>query len=248
LERLQAEHELSVQLWGQDHALRILARMLRLQESAKDASPVSNAVASSTQPASLLANPALGLEVSKVMTAFYQNQYFKSIEALFALATYRCAQLVEWLPVFGVFVFAVWFDGYVRRIVKSKEFLHHNPEVFGLHVCLIIIILGAAVVALIATEVHSEATAFHILAWLSLGAAGLMRPGSASLLMTLLFEVPDVEALRVFVVGFFRALQVPTTIFLRRGERLERWQDARSTQGGAAPEREECPPFRSLGL
>ena len=149
LERLQAEHELSVQLWGQDHAFRILARMLRLQESAKDASPVSNAVASSTQPANLLANPALGLEVSKVMTAFYQNQYFKSIEALFALAAYRCAQLAEWLSVFGVFVFAVLFDGYVRRIVKSKEFLHHNPEVFGVHLCLIIILLGAVMVAFV---------------------------------------------------------------------------------------------------
>jgi undecaprenyl pyrophosphate phosphatase UppP len=42
------------------------------------------------------------------------------------------------------------------------------------HATMVIAAAGAIVVALIATEVHSEATAFYILAWVMLGVAGLV--------------------------------------------------------------------------
>ncbi len=66
-----------------------------------------------------------------------------------ALATYRFSAFVEWLPYLSVFVFAAFLDGFIRRIVKSKEFLQHNPELFALHASLVILIICGTVVAFV---------------------------------------------------------------------------------------------------
>ena len=147
LSQLRVEHELNTKFWGEQHAVRILSRMLDLQADATQAAPVPASFSSSTAPNQV--NNAVATEVSQISTRLFNNQYFKSINTLFALATYRFSALIEWLPFLSVFIIAAIFDGFVRRIVKSKEFLQHNPELFALHISMIILIACGTVVAFV---------------------------------------------------------------------------------------------------
>jgi len=145
--QLSAEHERNTAFWGEERALRILSRMLELQTQAKEASPIPDTLASGGSRSPV--DTAAASEMSQMNTRLFNNQYFKSIGALFALATYRVSAFVEWLPYLSVFVLAALLDGSIRRIVKSKEFLQHNPELFALHASLAILIACGTVVAFV---------------------------------------------------------------------------------------------------
>jgi len=145
--QLSVEHERNRALWGEEHALRILSRMLALHTGAKEASPIPDTFASAGSRSQVDSTAAS--EMSRMSTRLFNNQYFKSIGALFALATYRFSAFVEWLPYLAVFLFAALLDGFIRRIVKSKEFLQHKPELFALHASLVIVIACGTIVALV---------------------------------------------------------------------------------------------------
>ena len=145
--QLSVEHERNRAFWDEEHALRILSRMLALHTGAKDASPIPDTFASAGSRSQVDSTTAS--EMSRMSTRLFNNQYFKSIGALFALATYRFSAFVEWLPYLAVFVFAALLDGFIRRIVKSKEFLQHKPELFALHASLVIVIVCGTIVAFV---------------------------------------------------------------------------------------------------
>ena len=147
ISQLSIEHERNTAFWGEEHALRILSRMLELHADAKQASPIPDTLAPAESRNQVDSVPAS--HMSQMSTRLFNNQYFKSIGALFALATYRFSAFVEWLPYLSIFVLAAFLDGFVRRIVKSKEFLHHNPELFALHASLVILIACGTVVAFV---------------------------------------------------------------------------------------------------
>jgi hypothetical protein len=145
--QLSTEHERNSAFWGEERALRILSRMLELQTQAKEASPIPDTLANGQTRSSV--DTATASEVSQMNTRLFSNTYFKSIGALFALATYRFSTFVEWLPYLSVFVLAALLDGCIRRIVKSKEFLQHNPELFALHASLVILVACGTVVSFV---------------------------------------------------------------------------------------------------
>lgn len=145
--QLSIEHERNYDFWGEQPALHILSRMLALHADAKEATPIAEALASS-EPRSHVESAA-GAEMAHVNARLFNNRYFQSIGALFTLATYRLSAFLEWLPYLSVFVIAAFLDGFIRRIVKSKEFLQHNPELFALHVSLVILIACGTVVAFV---------------------------------------------------------------------------------------------------
>lgn len=144
IEQLRIEHALTTDFWGHDHAMRILARMLDWQTTATQASLVASA-ADAPGPIDV----AVAKQIAEANHRLFNNPYFRSIDTLLALAAYRLSVLVEWLPVLLVFMLAALFDGYLLRIVKSKEFVQHNPEVFALHICAAIMTACAAVLALV---------------------------------------------------------------------------------------------------
>ncbi len=151
--QLGVEHERNNAFWGEERALHILSRMLALHTDAKEASPIPDTLASARSHSQV--DSAAASEMSQMSTRLFNNQYFKSIGALFALATYRFSTFVEWLPYVSVFVVAALLDGFIRRIVKSKEFLHHNPELFALNASLVILIAcGTVVVFVLPVAVH----------------------------------------------------------------------------------------------
>lgn len=156
MEQLRTEHALTNDFWGHDHAMHILSRMLDWQATAKQASPVP---AATDVPAPGPVDVTVAKPMVEVNHRLFKNPYFRSIDTLLALAIYRLAVLVEWLPVLLVFMLAALFDGYLLRIVKSKEFVQHNPEVFALHFCAAIMTACAAVLVLVLP------IALHPLAW-----------------------------------------------------------------------------------
>jgi Domain of unknown function (DUF4400) len=146
VQQLRSEHGLNVAFWGEEHATRSLARMLDFQSTAQQVSPVPTMTEA---PAANSADAAVANEMSQVNKRLFNAPYFRSIDTLLALATYRFCALLEWLPVLLVFMLAVLFDGFLVRIVKSKEFLQHNPEVYALHACAAIVTGCGTVLALV---------------------------------------------------------------------------------------------------
>lgn len=146
IDQLHAEHAVTIDFWGRDHAMRILSRMLHLQAAAIQANPVpSPADAPLPNPVDL----AVAKQMAEVNQRLFNNPYFRSIDTLFALATYRFSILIEWMPALSVFMLASLFDGFLVRIVKSKEFVQHNPEMFALHICAAIMTACATVLAFV---------------------------------------------------------------------------------------------------
>lgn len=147
IEQLRSEHERNAQFWGDDHALHMLARMLDFHAEAKQVSPIPQTLSNAPAPNQM--DAAVAAQMSQMNARLFSNPYFKSLDMLFALATYRFSVFVEWLPYLLVFVFASVVDGSVRRVVKSKEFMQHSPEIFALHVSLAIMLFCGTVVAFV---------------------------------------------------------------------------------------------------
>jgi phosphatidylserine synthase len=87
--------------------------------------------------------------MATVNQRLFNNAYFRSIDALLLLASFRFATLVEWLPWLLAFTAAVLLDGSIVRQIKSKEFRQHDPELFALYACGAIIIVCATVVGFV---------------------------------------------------------------------------------------------------
>ena len=60
------------------------------------------------------------------------------LAALVLLAAFRLSAMLEWLPWMAAFVAAALADGAISRVIKSKEFLHHDPERFALFASLVV--------------------------------------------------------------------------------------------------------------
>lgn len=147
MNQLRAEHALNADFWGREPAIRILSRMLELQAAANQVAPIPTHAATAAAPSPI--DFAVGKQMSEVNARLFNNAYFRSVETLLALASYRLSALVEPLPFLLIFMAAAVFDGFVLRIVKSKEFRRHEPEMFAVHVCGAIVTACATVLALV---------------------------------------------------------------------------------------------------
>jgi hypothetical protein len=147
LAQLRAEHQASAQYWGDEPATRMLSRALSVQDTARQASPMPS---SSDAPALGAVDGAVAQEMASVNQRLFNNTYFRSIDALLLLASFRLATLLEWLPWLLAFTAAVVADGCFTRFIKSKEFLQHDPELFALYACAAIVAMCATVLGFVA--------------------------------------------------------------------------------------------------
>ncbi len=142
LEQMRSEHQVAVEFWGAEPAYRMLDRAIRLQSNAAEASPLP---ALRDMPKSHGTNQAVASEMRSVNQRLFNNAYFRSVDALLMLASYRLSGLLEWLPWLIPLVLAASTDGSLLRVVRSKEFLLHDPEMFAVW-CSLLIITGCATV------------------------------------------------------------------------------------------------------
>ena len=146
LAQLRAEHEASTAYWGAEPATRMLDRAMRMQDSTAEVTPIP---AAKDAPSPAGVNGAVSLEMSSVNQRLFNNAYFRAVDALLLLASYRLATLLEWLPWLAVFVLAEVVDGGLARLIKAKEFLQHDPEMFAFYASLGIVILCATVIGFV---------------------------------------------------------------------------------------------------
>lgn len=146
LAQLRAEHETAVAYWGIGPATRMLDRAVSMQETAASVTPIP---AAKDAPSASKVNGAVAREMSAVNQRFFNNVYFRAIDALLLLASYRLSTLLEWLPWLSMFILAALADGGFGRLVKAKEFVQHDPEMFTLYASLGIVIVCAAIIGFV---------------------------------------------------------------------------------------------------
>lgn len=144
--QIRIEYETTAAFWGADPATRILARALRLQDATAEVTPLPKAA---DAPASAGVNRAVAQEMASVNLRLFNNPYFRSIDALLLLGSYRLATLLEWLPWLAAFMLVAVADGWFVRLIKAKEFVQHDPEMFAVYACLAIITMCATVIGLV---------------------------------------------------------------------------------------------------
>lgn len=146
LSQLRAEHDAAVGFWGAEPAFRMLDRAMRLQSGAADASPLPSP---RDMPLGRNVNGAVSREMASVNQRLFNNTYFRSVDALLMLASYRLAALLEWLPWLLPLLVVAGTDGALVRVIKSKEFLQHDPEMFAVWCSLLIVTACATVIAFV---------------------------------------------------------------------------------------------------
>ena len=87
--------------------------------------------------------------MASVNQRLFNNAYFRSVDALLMLASYRLSVLLQWLPWLLPLVLVAGTDGALVRVIRSKEFLQHDPELFAVWCSLLIITLCAMVIAFV---------------------------------------------------------------------------------------------------
>ena len=144
--RLRVEHEQTAAFWSPAHAQRILERTLDAQAAAQPLSPIPTTQAAPRLPG---VDSAVAREMSAVNTRLFNSPYFRAIDALLLLATYRFFTLLEWLPWLLAFGIATTADGAALRVIKAKQFAQHDPELFALYASSAIVLGCATVVAFV---------------------------------------------------------------------------------------------------
>jgi NAD/NADP transhydrogenase alpha subunit len=139
LAQLRAEHEAAAAYWGGEPATRMLNRSLRMQETTAEITPIP---AAKDAPSPAGVNGAVSREMSSVNQRLFNNAYFRAVDALLLLASYRFATLLEWLPELTVFVLAC-FVGYM--VVWNVTPALHTPLMSVTNAISSIIAIGALV-------------------------------------------------------------------------------------------------------
>jgi Domain of unknown function (DUF4400) len=164
-EVLRAEHAVTRYLWGSAAADRILKRMLDIQQRSP---PLSEPPAPMIHVGQQLAvDAAAAAQMTQMSQRLFGNPYFRSIDSLFALASYRLSAIIELLPLLVVFMLVVGVDGFVLRQVRAKEFVAHSAEMFGGSVIAAIVLGGmVAVSAFLPMRLHPMFFVLSLLAML----------------------------------------------------------------------------------
>jgi len=146
LAQLRAEHEAATAYWGATSANRMLDRAVSMQEATVSVTPIP---AAKDAPSPTGVNGAVSREMASVNQRLFNNAYFRAVDALLLLASYRLSTLLEWLPWLAMFVLAALADGGCARLIKAKEFRQHDPEMFALYASLGIVVLCAALIGFV---------------------------------------------------------------------------------------------------
>ena len=144
--QIRVEHEAVAAFWGPESATRILARAIRMQDATAEVTPIPKA---SDGPSTTGVNNAVAQEMASVNQRLFNNPYFRSVDSLLLLGSYRLATLLQWLPWLAAFALAALLDGGFVRLSKAKEFVQHDPEMFALYACLAIVAMCATVVGFV---------------------------------------------------------------------------------------------------
>lgn len=147
LMQLKIEHSSLARLLGDRAAWDILSRSLSWQESVRKVPPLLPAASALTDPSPV--PNAVASEMASVNRRLFGNAYFRSVEALTALAAFRLSTVPQWLPWLAAFAVAALVDGRTDGLVRSKEFRRHDPERFAMFVTVALLAMAVVAVAIV---------------------------------------------------------------------------------------------------
>ena len=130
VEEIRSQHELNAAFWGEGRAHELLGRSLSLYARRDELTPA--AFASTSGVTATDANAAVAHQMSEVLERIFHNRYTQAFDALLLLAAYRLSALLQWWQWVAAFALIACFDGYLVRLIRSKEFLEHSPMRFAL--------------------------------------------------------------------------------------------------------------------
>jgi hypothetical protein len=126
--QLRSEHAQLAAFWSADRAERVLIRTLDTQAATAQHMPIPDARAAPTLGTM---QTAVAAEMSAVNARLFDSPYFRSVDALLLLASYRLFATLEWLPWLVLFAATATLDAAVVRSIKARQFGHHDPEAFA---------------------------------------------------------------------------------------------------------------------
>lgn len=144
--QLAADHAAVTDFWGETEAARLLDSALSRQQDVQTVAPLPNAY---DAPSTQRLEGAVAQEMTSVNDRLFNSPYFRSVDAMLMLATYRGSLALRWALWLIAFPVAMAADSLVSRHVKSLELGHHDPEVFALLACLAITTICAALLLLV---------------------------------------------------------------------------------------------------
>lgn len=139
---IRLEHEAAIAYWGEDAAIQILERAVEMQSHASAAAPIPKA---SDAPPTDTLNNAVATEMASVSKRLFSNAYFRSVDALLLLGSYRLSSLLQWLDWLLAIAVATVADGVFTRIRRTKEFLKLDPELYAFYTSLSIITISGTI-------------------------------------------------------------------------------------------------------
>lgn len=142
--QMRDEHVRTATFWSERHAERILSRTLDARATAERITPMPARASEASG-----VNTAAAREMAQVNERLFGNAYFRSVDALVLLASYRLFTLIEWLPWLLPFCAVALADGACVRAIRAKQFGHHDPELFALYVIGAILLLCGSMVAFV---------------------------------------------------------------------------------------------------
>jgi hypothetical protein len=147
LDVLRAEDSENRRLRGTEVADKILMRMLDMQQVTPPLSQPPKESTNEAGPAGTTVDTAVANQVGQMSMRLFGNPYFRSIDSLFALASYRLSSLIEALPLLAIFMALTFVDGMAVRAVRDKELVPHSAELFAASVVGAILLGSVAVVS-----------------------------------------------------------------------------------------------------
>lgn len=84
-----------------------------------------------------------------VNARLFNSPYFRSVDDLLLLATFRVLVMLEWPHWLALVCTVALVDVGIVRSIKTRQFLHHSPEAFSAYSTSIIVLVCATVLALV---------------------------------------------------------------------------------------------------
>lgn len=144
--QIRLEHAAAERLWGEDAANQILERAVHMQAQAAEATPIPR---NSDAPPSEALNHAVAHEMNSVNQRLFNNAYFRSVDALLLLGSYRLSSLLQWMPWLLAFAVATVVDGIFIRKRNTKELKKLDPELYAVYASLAILTISMTTVGLV---------------------------------------------------------------------------------------------------
>lgn len=138
-----AEHNSCSDLWGTQFATAALGKTLAAADIKRQAAVPSAIPIGPTGPA----EHRLAGRMQDMMERFYGTPYMSALEAMTALAYYRLATLLYLLPGAGLLLLPALFDAAARRVIRTYEFRHHDPERYSFAIAGVMITTVAVLVS-----------------------------------------------------------------------------------------------------